>query len=99
MYYQPLFAVAGGIKQRIDLAGKVHKTSESDAGTIRFDQASPAGLWKLRTAVAQMVAAKKPTYQRCVRAMPTPPPGAGRLPEIGYVRVAPPVPASKPQVE
>ena len=99
VYDQPLFAVAGGMKQRIDLAGKVHKTSESDAGTIRFDQASPTGLWKLRTAVAKMVAAKKPPYQRCLRAMPTPPAGAEHMPDVGYVRVAPPAPPSKPEVE
>jgi hypothetical protein len=49
--------VANGVRQVVDLTSTVRKTSDSDAGTIRFDKADPAALWQLRTRVAAMVAA------------------------------------------
>jgi len=80
----------------VDLAGTVRKRSESDAGTLRFEKADPAALWALRCAAGKMVSAKRPPYRRCIRPMPSPPRDMGRLPDIGYVRVAPKLPSSKP---
>jgi hypothetical protein len=90
--------VAGGVRQVVNLSGKVHKTSVDDAGTIRFDKADPVSLWALRTRVGAMVSAKAPAYQRVARPMPTPPKNLENLPDIGYVTVAPPVPADGPEM-
>ena len=83
----------------VDLTGKVHKTHETDAGTIQFDKADSIALWRLRTSVGQMVSAKKPPYRRCIRPMPNPETGIANLPDIGYVRVAPNVEAAKPTMK
>jgi len=99
VYDQPQFAIAGGAAKIVDLAGRVQKTSEADAGTIRFDAADPTGLWTLRYRVGRMLSAKKPPYKRVVRPMPSPPRDMSILPDIGYVRVAPKVPSSKPEMD
>ena len=99
VYGKPLYAVAGGMEQMVDLTAKVHKTSETDAGTIVFAKADPVSLWRLRTSVAQMVSARKPAYKRCLRPMPSPKRDLGHLPDIGYVRVAPKVPAVGPDMD
>ena len=99
VYKQPLWAVAGGLRQRIDLGGKVLKASESDAGTIRFDKADASALWRLRMAVGQMLSSRRPAYRRCIRPMRSPPRDLTRLPPIGYVRVAPPLPPSAPEMD
>ncbi len=95
VYDQPRYAVAGGMSQIIDLAGQVDKLSESDAGTIRFRQSDPSGLWMLRCRVGSMISARKPPYRRAVG------PGTSaetihRLPDLGYVRAAPEVPPAGP---
>ncbi len=96
-YGQPHFAVAAGAQQIVELGGKVLKRSAEDAGEIRFDRSDPVGLWTLRQRVAQMVSAKAPAYKRVVREMPSPPRDMTVLPDIGYVRIAPEVPSSKPE--
>ncbi len=98
-YGAPHYAVAAGMKQMVDLTGKVHKTSEADAGTIKFDKADPTALWAMRTSVGAMVSAKKPPYKRCVRPMPSPQIDLSNLPDIGYVLVAPEVPSAKPDMD
>ena len=90
-------AVAAGMQQIVDLRGRVHKTSETDAGTLRFGRADPVGLWNLRCRVGKMVSAKKPAYQRCVRPMPSPKVDLERLPDLGYVTVAPKVAPVTPE--
>ena len=80
----------------IRLGGRVEKTSESDAGTIRFDRADPVGLWMLRCRLGGMIAAKRPPYKRTVGAGTSLPP-TRRLCDLGYVRVAPDVPAAAPE--
>lgn len=92
----PRYAVAAGLRQAIDLSSKVHKTSETDAGTIQFQGASPTALWELRTRVAAMVDAKKPAYQKTLRDWSAPASDLTRLPEIGYVPTAPTVESYKP---
>lgn len=94
----PLFAVADGMQRIVDLSSNVHKTSETDAGTIRFDKADASALWKLRTRVGAMVSAKKPAFKRVVRPMPNVPRDMNALPDLGYVTVAPPVPAAVPEM-
>ena len=96
---QPHDAVAGMLNRRIDLRGQVHKTSETDAGTLRFDKAGTTALWKLRTDVAAMISARKPPYRRCIRPMPSPPRDMARLPDVGYVRPAPDLPPSRPEMD
>jgi hypothetical protein len=98
-YDRPHYAVAGGLRQSVDLTGRVHKTSEADAGTLRFDKAGPAALWRLRAAAGKMVSAKRPPYRRCIRAMPSPPRDMRRLGDVGYVRVAPRLPPSRPEMD
>lgn len=97
VYAQPQFAVAGGARRIVDLGGRVQKAWSEDAGTLRFDRADPAGLWTLRSSVGKMLSARKPPYKRVVRPLPTPPRDMTVLPDIGYVRVAPKVPSSKPE--
>ena len=93
----PPAAVAAGMRQVVDLASSVVKTSESDAGTIRFEKADPRALWDLRTRVAAMVSARRPPYRRAVRSFPTPATNMSHLPDIGYVTVAPDVPSVPPE--
>lgn len=95
-YGQPRYAVAGGLQKVIDLGGRVQKTSEADAGTIRFDRADPVGLWMLRCRLGNMIAAKKPAYERAV-GPGTSLPAARRVADLGYVRVAPDVPPARPE--
>ncbi len=97
VYSQPHFAVAAGMGQVVDLKGVVHKAYEDDAGTIRFDKADPIALWTLRHRLGSMLNAKKPPYQRCIQPVPTPQTGPDRLPDIGYVRVAPKVEPARPE--
>ena len=97
VHEQPQYAVAAGAKDMVNVAGRILKTSEADAGTIRFDAADPGALWLLRASAGAMVSAKRPAYKRCVRPMPLPPKDLRRLPDIGYVRAAPKLPPSKPE--
>jgi len=99
VYGQPAFAVAAGMTKLVDLRGRIDKTGEADAGTIRFDKAEATSLWQLRVSVAEMVSARKPAYQRVLRPMPTPRTDMNRLPDLGYVTVAPKVPSSAPDRE
>jgi hypothetical protein len=97
VYDQPHFALAGGANQIVNLGGRVQKTWSEDAGTLRFDRADATGLWTLRCRAGGMLSAKRPAYKRVVRELPSPPRDMMVLPDIGYVRVAPKVPSSKPE--
>ena len=97
-YGLPDEAVATGLRQVVDLTGQVRKTSEDDAGTIRFTKADPAALWELRTRVGAMVAAKHPAFKRSLRELATPATDLTHLPPIGCVTVAPPVPVAGPEM-
>ncbi len=96
VYNQPHYAVAAGLKQVIDLSGRVIKRSEEDAGIIKFDKIDPTSLWQMRCRVAKMVSAKKPEYKRVVKPIPSPAIDLSNLPDIGYVKVAPKVEPVKP---
>ncbi len=99
VYKQPRVAVAGGLTRRVDLRGKVHKTSEADAGTVRFDAADPVALWRVRTGAGAMLSAKAPPYRRRIHPMPTPEWDPDALPDIGYVVPAPRHPPSRPEMD
>ena len=94
-----VIAGRGGLQGRIDLAGQLHKTSEADAGTLRFGGADPISLWKLRVDVATMISARRPPYRRCIHPMPSPPRDMANLPDLGYVRIAPKLPPSRPVMD
>ena len=96
-YAQPHYAVSAGMRQMVDLAGEILKTSESDAGTIQFKKTDSVALWLLRTSIGEMISAKRPPYKRCVRPMPTPPSNMSRLPNLGYVAVGPKVQPARPE--
>ena len=95
---KPLFAVAGMLRKRIDLAGQVRKASEADAGTVSFDKASPAALWRLRVAAGAAVSAKHPPYRRCIRPITVPKRDPGALDMPRYAYPAPPLPPSGPDM-
>jgi hypothetical protein len=97
VYNQPQYAVAGGLKQAIDLTGRVIKRSEEDAGIIRFERVDPTSLWQTRYRVGKMVSAKKPEYKRAIVTHPSPAIDLSKLPDIGYVKVAPKVEPAKPE--
>ncbi len=95
---KPLFAVAGMLKKRIDLAEKVRKTSEADAGTVSFDKASSAALWRLRVAAGAAISAKHPPYRRCIRPITVPKRDPGGLDMPRYASPAPALPPSGPDM-
>ena len=93
---QPHFAIADAVREAIDLSGRVHKTGETDAGTLRFASAEPVALWRLRCRIGEMISARGPRYGRALRPMPTPQVDPQREPDLGYVRTAPAVRSSGP---
>ena len=95
-YNAPRYAVTNGMKQVINLSGRVIKTSEEDAGIINFDNVDATSLWKMRYAVGKMISAKKPAYKRALVEHPSPQLDMGNLPDIGYVKVAPKVEPARP---
>ncbi|HTL53352.1 MAG TPA: hypothetical protein VL860_12320, partial [Planctomycetota bacterium] len=92
-------AVAEGMKQAIDLNSKVIKTSETDAGTIQFAGASPAALWNLKVRAGKMLDAKHPAFKKALVDWSIPATDMKKLPNIGYVPVAPDVPSYKPAAD
>ena len=96
---RPDFAVAAAARDIVSLAGRVHKTGETDAGTIRFDSADPAALWELRCRAGAMISARGPAYRRVLRPRPTPQADPDRLGELGYASTAPPVESAGPIFE
>ena len=98
-YGKPRYAVANGMRKVVDTSARVLKTHEMDAGTISFRSASPQKLWELRVRAGAMISARGPAYKRSLVEFRTPESDLGRLPDIGYCRVAPEVPAHKPKCD
>jgi len=96
---KPLFAVAGMVRKRIDLSGKVHKSFEADAGTVKFDKANALALWRLRVAAGAAISAKHPPYLRCIRPITAPKRDPAELKLHRDVRPAPPLPPSGPKMD
>lgn len=96
---KPLFAVAGMVRKRIDLSGKVNKSSEADAGTVKFDKANALALWRLRIAAGAAISAKHPPYRRCIRPITVPKRDPAGLEMHRYVHPAPPLPPSGPEMD
>lgn len=97
VYGIPRFAAAEWLKE-IAGEGKIHKTFEGDAGTLTYDRGNPSELWKLRTAVGNMLSDKAPAYRREIRQETGIKP-MDRLPDIGYVTVSPKTERYKPECD
>jgi hypothetical protein len=96
-YEQPAFAVADGVRRVVNVNAPPRGPAPWRPLARRYGWADPGSLWALRQRVGRMISARRPPYRRCVRPMPTPPRTGRRMPDIGYVRVAPDVPSAKPQ--
>lgn len=95
----PPFAVAATVRKRIDLAGTLHKAYADDAGTTVFDKAGCVELWRLRVAAGAAVSAGRPPYRRCVRPIEAPRRNVADMHMNRYVRPAPDLPASGPDMD
>ena len=87
------------LRKRVDLAGKLYKASEADAGTMNFDNAGPVDLWRLRVAAGAAVSAKHPPYRRCIRPITAPTRDPASLEIERYAEPAPKLPPSGPQMK
>ena len=85
----PQYAVARWLKAQINLKENYYKTDSTDAGTIGFGRVYPDDLWKIRYRVGNMISEKAPPYRRAIVEWKQPEWDADRLPDIGYVPVAP----------
>jgi hypothetical protein len=73
-------------------------TTPADAGTVSFDKASPAALWRLRVAAGAAVSAKHPPYRRCIRPITVPKRDTGALDMPRCASPSPPLPPSGPDM-
>ncbi|PCJ62870.1 MAG: hypothetical protein COA79_01720 [Planctomycetota bacterium] len=89
VYKADHFAVANALNKAVSLKATIHKTSETDAGKIKFAQADPQSLWQFRVAVGQAISNKKPAFKKALVDWKVPPSDMNNLPDIGYTNVAP----------
>jgi len=99
IYKIPRFAVADWLKKNIDLQEKLFKTSETDAGTLLFEKGDVFALWRMRYKIGKILSDKAPPYRRSLVNYDTPHWNINRLPDIGYVPVAPEVESYKPDCD
>ena len=92
----PRYAVAGWLNKMVNISGKVYRSFGADAGTIRFDKVDSMVLWKIRYCIGKMVSDKAPAYKRALVDWETPLWDPKKLPDIGYVPVAPKVQSYMP---
>lgn len=94
----PRFAIAAGMRQILNLQGKLKQNDSEDAGIWDSNQILPQDLWALRQQIAEKVAAHKPPFQTSLREFQLPPPASGKpaKPAIGYVSDAPRPPSAGP---
>lgn len=95
----PRYAVAGWLGKMVDLDGEVFKSFDTDAGMVKFAKANPMALWQVRYRVGKTVSEKAPPYKRALVEWQTPEWNLARLPDIGYVPVAPQVQRYKPDCD
>jgi len=95
-YQMPRYAVAGWLNKMVNISGKVYRSFGADAGTIRFDKVDSMVLWKIRYCIGKMVSDKAPAYKRALVDWETPLWDPKKLPDIGYVPVAPKVQSYMP---
>jgi len=93
------YAAAGWLNTLVDLKGNVHQSYHGDAGTVRFNKASAADLWTSRYRIGKMLSEKGPKYKRSFVDWETPRWNIKKLPDIGYVQVAPEVESYKPDCD
>ncbi len=99
VYKADHFALANALHAAVDLNATIHKTSETDAGKIRFAQADPESLWKLRVAVAAAVSQKKPAFKEALVDWSLPKSDMQNLPDIGHTHMAPQVTPQGPVID
>lgn len=95
----PRDVVAAWLKNRLRLNPEISKSSESDAGTARFNDVTPLDIWKLRIVLGEMLDRAAPTYRRSWVDWKTPAWDPEHLPGIGYVSPAPEVKSAKPDCD
>jgi len=87
---QPRWAVAEAVRSSLRLAAKVEKKSEADAGLVSYAALDPVALWELRTRIGSVLDAAKPAPKRKLVDLRNPVRDVAKLPNLGYVTVAPP---------
>ena len=95
-YKVPRYAAAGWLNKMINLKGNVYRSYEADAGTIRFNKVDLMALWKIRFSIGKMISEKAPAYKRALVDWEIPLWDPNKLPDIGYVPIAPEVDRYKP---
>lgn len=96
---KPRYAVSEWLKQRIVLEEDLHQSYEGDAGTTTFQENDTVKLWALRYQVGKAVSELGPAYKRALVKWRAPEWDIARLPDLGYVSVAPQVSGDKPRVD
>jgi len=95
----PRYSVVGWLSKMTDLEGSIYNSYEADAGTVRFEKVNSMVLWKIRYCIGKMVSDKAPAYRRALLDFDTTKRDMRRLPDIGYVPVAPQVDRYKPECD
>jgi hypothetical protein len=95
-YKMPRYAVAGWLNKMINLKGNVYRSYEADAGTVGFNNVDLMALWKMRFKIGKMISEKAPAYERALVDWETPLWDPTKLPDVGYVPIAPKVDRYKP---
>lgn len=93
---KPKFAVAEWLMKQIDLDGIINRTNESDAGTAMFNDSDVLKLWEIRYTLGSFLSEKAPEYKRFLVDFNTNNRHMKKLPDIGYVNIAPQVESLKP---
>lgn len=93
------FALAHTLNEAVSLKATIHKTSETDAGKIRFAQADPQALWQFRVALGQAISKKKPAFKQALVDWTVPQSDMRNLPDIGHTAVAPDVKPHGPSMD
>lgn len=99
VYNSPRYAVADWLNKMIDLKGRVYRSFQGDAGTVKFDKIDTTILWEIRHRVGEMLSSKAPGYKRSLVDWETPAWDVKQLPDIGYARVSPEVQRFKPDCD
>jgi hypothetical protein len=99
VYQKPRYAVASWLDEVINFRSRTLRSSETDAGMVKFDKIDATKLWEIRYRVGKMISDKSPRYKRALVNWETPQRDITKLPEIGYVPVAPHVDCYKPDCD
>ena len=93
------FALANTLNEAVILKATIHKTNETDAGKIKFAQASPQAMWKFRIALGEAISKKKPAFKQALVEWKMPAVDLKNLPDIGHTHIAPKVTPKGPVID